>query len=150
MSDCIFCKIANKEIPSHVIAESESAVAILDIHPLAPGHTMVMPKKHWETMLDVPDEEMGGLFQLVKRVTGTLKKTLFDGPAPHLPTEEGGAGFTLGINHGTNAGQAVPHLHIHIIPRYKGDGGGTIHSIVKNPPKESIEEIKRRVLEIRN
>lgn len=146
--DCIFCKIANKEIPAYVIAENEDALAILDIHPRAPGHTMVLPKTHAETILDLPDEKIRGLFQLVKQVTEKLKKSLFDGPAPHRDSAEGGfsgAGFTIGINHGTNAGQAVPHLHIHIIPRYKGDGGGNIHSIVKNPPKESVEEIWKKL-----
>ncbi|MDP3725483.1 MAG: HIT family protein [Nanoarchaeota archaeon] len=134
MSDCIFCKIAHKEIPSHAIDESEEAIAILDIHPLAPGHTMVVPKTHAETILELPDEKTGPVFQLVKEVVKKLKKAL----SPD--------GFTLGINHGTNAGQVVPHLHIHIIPRYKGDGGGNIHSIVKNPPKESLEEIKQKIL----
>ncbi len=131
---CIFCKIANKEIPSYVIGENEDAVAILDIHPLAPGHTMVLPKTHAENILDLPDEKIRPVFQMTKETAQILKKAL----SPD--------GFTLGINHGTNAGQAVPHLHIHIIPRYKGDGGGNIHSIVKNQPKESVEEIKQKIL----
>ncbi|MEK7479254.1 MAG: HIT family protein [Patescibacteria group bacterium] len=132
--ECLFCKIANKEISAHIIAENEDAVAILDIHPLAPGHTMVLPKTHAETILELPDENIEGVFQLAKEVTQKLKIAL-------IPD-----GFTIGINHGTNAGQAVPHLHIHIIPRFRGDGGGNIHSIVKNSPKESVEEIKSKIL----
>ncbi|MBI2591597.1 MAG: HIT family protein, partial [Candidatus Brennerbacteria bacterium] len=55
-------------------------------------------------------------------------------------------GFTIGINHGEASGQAVDHLHIHIIPRWKNDGGGSIHGVVNNPPKESLEEIKKKIL----
>lgn len=132
--DCIFCKIANGEIPADIVDESEDAVAVLDIHPKAPGHVMVLPKVHAETILDLPDEKVKGVFLLVKQVTEKLKKAF----SPD--------GFTLGINHGKNAGQAIDHLHIHIIPRFKGDGGGSIHTVVENPPKESIEEIKKKIL----
>ncbi|MDP2704736.1 MAG: HIT family protein [bacterium] len=134
MSDCLFCKIANGEIPADIVDESEDAVAILDIHPKAPGHIMVIPKIHAETILDLPDEKVGGVFLAVKRATEKLVKAL----SPD--------GFTLGVNHGKNAGQAIDHLHIHIIPRFKGDGGGSIHTIVDNPPEESLENIKQQIL----
>ena len=134
--DCLFCKIANKEIPANIIEENDDAIAILDIEPKAPGHTMVLPKVHAETILDLPKEKIAPVFEVVQKVTGKLKKAL-------LPD-----GFTLGINHGKNAGQAIDHLHIHIIPRYKGDNGGNIHSIVENPPKESIDEIKKKILSL--
>ena len=133
MSDCLFCKIANKEILADVIDENDEAIAVLDIHPKAPGHTMVLPKVHAETILDLPDEKVGGVFLAVKRATEKLAKAL----SPD--------GFTLGVNHGKNAGQAIDHLHIHIIPRFKGDGGGSIHTIVDNLPKESLEEIKKKI-----
>ena len=136
MSDCLFCNIANKKIPAYVIGENEKAAATLDIHPLAPGHAMVIPKSHRETIFDVPNEDLGDIFLLVKETAEKIEKALSPG------------GFTFGINHGTNAGQAIAHLHIHIIPRYKGDGGGSIHSIVRNPPTESIETIKQKILEI--
>ncbi len=132
--NCLFCKIANKEISADVIGENEDAVALLDIRPLAPGHTMVIPKAHAETILELPDEKIEGVFLLVKQMTEKLAKAL----SPD--------GFTLGMNHGKNAGQAIDHLHIHIIPRFKGDGGGSIHTIVDNPPKESLEEIKKKIL----
>lgn len=134
MSNCLFCKIANGEIPADIVDENEDAVAVLDIHPKAPGHTMVLPKTHAETILDLPDEKVGGVFLAVKRATEKLAKAL----SPD--------GFTLGVNHGKNAGQAIDHFHIHIIPRFKGDGGGSIHTIVNNLPKESLEEIKRKIL----
>lgn len=148
--ECLFCKIANGEIPADIVDESKDAVAVLDIHPKAPGHVMVLPKVHAETILDLPDEKIKGVFLLVKQVTEKLAKALFqeekDGFTQHHFSAKSGAGFTLGINHGKNAGQAIDHLHIHIIPRFKGDRGGSIHTIVNNPPKESLEEVKNKIL----
>ena len=134
MEDCIFCKIVRKEIPSEVIYEDERAVGILDINPIAPGHTFILPKKHSETILDTDDTDIGPLFISVKRVTELLA-------AAFHPD-----GFTIGINHGKWAGQAIDHLHIHVIPRWKTDGGSSIHGVVSNPPKESLTEIKKKII----
>ena len=136
--DCIFCKIVGGEIPAEKVGENEHAIAIPDIHPVSKGHAMVLPKEHAETLLELQDESIGPVFKLVKEVTEQLKKELFDsgddGPVPHSSAEQSSAGFTIGMNHGKVAGQAVPHLHIHIIPRYKGDGGKSIHGIVDTRP----------------
>ncbi len=134
MESCLFCKIINKEIPSANIYEDNDAIAILDVNPRSVGHAMVLPKIHVETILELPDNEIGKIFNSVKKVTELLKKTL-------IPD-----GFTIGINHGRMAGQVIEHLHIHVIPRYKQDGGGSIHSVVNNPPKESIENIKNKII----
>lgn len=131
--DCLFCKIGKKEIPSDVMYEDDGAFAILDIHPMAPGHAMVMPKKHSETILELNEDELGRLFSAVRNVTELLQKALSPG------------GFTIGINHGKASGQTIEHLHIHIIPRFQNDGGGSIHSVVHNPPKEAIEKIGERI-----
>lgn len=131
--DCLFCKIGNKEIPSEIIYEDDSAFAILDIHPIAPGHSMVMPKKHSETILDLEDREFAPLFSSVRNVTKLLQEVF----APD--------GFTIGINHGKAGGQVVDHLHIHVIPRFQNDGGGSIHSVVDNKPSETIQEIAERI-----
>ncbi|MCK9187427.1 MAG: HIT family protein [Candidatus Colwellbacteria bacterium] len=131
--DCLFCKIASKEIPSSVIYEDDVALAFLDLHPLAPGHALVIPKIHAENILDLPEELIGPFFQSVKKVTALIKEKL----APR--------GFTIGINQGRIGGQAIDHLHVHIIPRFEGDGGGSLHSVVKNPPKESLEEIQAKI-----
>lgn len=130
--NCLFCQIANQE-SENLIYKNESTVAILDIFPRAPGHTMVLPKIHAETIIDLPDSEIEKVFKAVKETTLKLKNALNP------------SGFTIGINHGKNAGQAINHLHIHIIPRYENDKGGSIHSIVNNPPKESLEEIKEKI-----
>ena len=133
---CIFCKIAHGEFSSETIYEDEFVRAVLDIHPVAPGHTMILPKVHAETVLDIPDFNGKHLFAAVKKVTSILKEKLHPD------------GFTIGINHGKWAGQAVEHLHIHIIPRWKGDNGKSVHSVVENPPKESLTEIKNRIINI--
>lgn len=134
METCLFCKIANKEIPSEIIYEDAHATAMLDINPIAPGHTMVLPKKHAETILDLDDAEIEPLFMAVKRVTALLNNAFHPD------------GFTIGINHGKWAGQAIDHLHVHVIPRWKTDGGKSIHSVVTNPPTESLTEIRKKII----
>lgn len=133
MTDCLFCKIAAGEIPADKVYEDKHAIAFLDINPVAPGHTMVIPKVHAETYLDLPDEEVCPLGEALKKVTTMVKEAL-------KPD-----GFNIGANMKKAAGQAVDHLHIHIIPRWEGDGGGSMHSIVKNPPKEDIKEIAEKI-----
>src|SRR3989304_7116484 len=131
--DCLFCKIGQKQIASEVVYEDADTLAFLDIHPRAPGHTVVIPKVHAENVLDLSETLAAPTFLTVKKVSDMLNKAL-------KPD-----GFTIGINHGRASGQAVDHLHIHIIPRWNDDGGTSIHSVVNNPPKESLKEILEKV-----
>jgi len=131
--DCLFCSISKGEIPSYTVYQDEHAVAFLDIHPLAPGHTVVIPRVHSATILDFPEAEMEPFLKGVKTVTALLQRTLNPD------------GFTMGINHGIVSGQSVSHLHFHIIPRWNNDKGGSLHSVVHNTPKESVEEIAERI-----
>ena len=131
--DCLFCKIASREIASEIIYEDPSAVAFLDIHPRAPGHTVVVPRSHAETILDISRSDLHSLFTAVKTVTEGLARTL----SPE--------GFTIGINHGRVGGQMVDHLHVHVIPRFTGDGGGSIHGVVHNPPTDSLAVIAEAI-----
>jgi histidine triad (HIT) family protein len=133
MKDCIFCKIAKKEVNAYLVQESENFLAFLDIHPHAPGHTLVIPKDHYERFLDLP-ENLGEEFIKIIKETALL---LFRA----LKTKD----FTFGINEGPYAGQAVGHFHLHIMPRFRNDGGGSVHSVVFNQPKESLEEIYSRI-----
>lgn len=135
--DCLFCKIAGKNIPALIIYEDQNNLAFLDVRPISPGHTVVIPKTHAENILDIKNESIGPLFEAVKKTTELLNKSL----KPQ--------GFNIGINHGRKAGQAIDHIHIHIIPRFDNDAGGSIHSIVKNPPKESIREIAKKIKNIK-
>jgi len=110
MSDCIFCKIANGKAPCHKVYEDDKFIAFLDIHPVHLGHTLVIPKKHSETVIDTDDSTLKELMILVKKIS----KAIYSGL--------GLKGFSIGINQFEVGGQIVPHLHIHIMPRYKNDG----------------------------
>ena len=132
--DCLFCGIGKKEIASEIVYEDPDTLAFLDIHPRSPGHTVVIPKIHAETVLDLPDSRVAPTFLTVKKVSAMLNKAL----EPD--------GFTIGINHGRASGQVVDHLHIHIIPRWSDDGGTSIHGVVNNVPKESLKEILEKIL----
>ena len=129
--ECLFCKIANKEKVADIVYENDEAVGVLDIEPVAPGHTMILPKVHAENILDLPKDKVELVFVAVQEMTQKLQE-IFNPD-----------GFTIGINHGKVSGQAVDHLHIHIIPRFKGDGGKSIHSVVDNSP-ESLADIKEK------
>lgn len=129
MIDCIFCKIINKELQGHVVFENEGVIAFLDIYPRSPGHTMVIPKQHVSTLGELNEKSAADLFRIVGKLSRELRSKL------------NADGLTIGINEGDVSGQTVKHLHVHIIPRFLGDGGGSVHSVVNNPPKESIESI---------
>ncbi len=132
MDACIFCKIISGEIPCHKVYEDAHALSFLDIKPHAKGHTVVIPRIHAETSFDLSDTDMQ---HLILSMQNTMKRI----QAILSPD-----GFNVGWNHNPTGGQVVPHLHVHIFPRYEGDGGGSMHSIVKNPGKESVEEIAKR------
>lgn len=133
MDDCIFCKMVRKEIAVEMIYEDDAVLAFLDVHPIAPGHALVIPKIHAETLLDMRKENVGPFFESVQHIVGMVQKGL----SPEA--------FTLGFNHGRWAGQAVEHMHFHIIPRWKNDGGKSIHSVVSNPPQEDLQTIGNKI-----
>lgn len=109
MTDCIFCKIASGEIPSKKIYEDQKFIAFLDVNPRANGHVLVIPKKHATTLNELPKADAGPIFQIVQHIAKTIQERL------------DAKGYNIGSNNGEAAGQAVPHLHIHIIPRYDTD-----------------------------
>ena len=108
-NDCIFCAIAEGEIPSFKIYEDDEVLAYLDINPFTKGHTLVIPKVHREGLLDADDELLAAIMPKVKAVAAHLKAA--------LPCD----GFNILQNNGEAAGQTVRHIHFHIIPRYAGD-----------------------------
>ena len=125
--DCIFCKIANKEIPSRVITETENSIAFLDAFPVSRGHTLVIPKNHYEKVQDMTDIDNNDLFDTVHRVISKVDKL---------------TGATLiAIHNGKDSGQEIPHVHVHIIPRQSSDQAGPVHSMFKDRPKLSDEEL---------
>jgi histidine triad (HIT) family protein len=108
--DCIFCKIAAGEIPCYKLAETESALAFLDIMPIAHGHLLVIPKEHVEFVYDADPAVMADVMALATRIAGAVHRS--------IDCE----GMNLLLNAGRVAGQEVPHAHMHIIPRSSADG----------------------------
>jgi len=133
MEDCLFCKIGKKEIAVKAVAVNETAVAFMDINPVAPGHTVVIPKKHAAAIMEMDDAELSSLFLLVRQAASQIQSGLACD------------GLNIGINQGKAAGWGVPHVHVHIIPRFENDGGGSMHTIVRNPPHESIDAIYEKI-----
>jgi histidine triad (HIT) family protein len=133
MNNCLFCRIAQKELPAKIVNESDNFIAFLDIHPHAPGHILVIPKKHFANLEEFELDLSYEFIKIIKETMQLLTKA--------LETKD----FTLGINEGSLAGQAVLHLHFHILPRFKNDKGGSIHSVVFNQPKESLDEIYQKI-----
>jgi histidine triad (HIT) family protein len=132
--DCIFCKIINQEIPSHKVYEDDKVYAFLDIKPSAPGHTMVIPKKHVFNLFELSEQETGEFMEKVKKIALHIKESELK------PT-----GLNIGVNQWRSAGQEVDHLHMHIIPRWDNDEGGAMQDIVSNPLKEDLKDILEKV-----
>lgn len=109
MTDCVFCKIIKKEIPSNIIYENDKVIVFLDINPVNDGHTLIVPKEHYENLLDAPKEILEELILATQKIAKAVTKAL------------NYSGFNLGVNNGQVAGQIIPHLHFHIIPRKEGD-----------------------------
>ncbi|MBU1164101.1 HIT family protein [Patescibacteria group bacterium] len=110
MEDCIFCKIIAGEIPSNKIYEDEDVLAFLDIMPINPGHTLVIPKTHYTSVDDTPDKILEKLIVAVKKIGSAVK------------VGTGSPAYNIGLNNGKVAGQVVDHVHFHIMPRTADDG----------------------------
>jgi len=108
--DCVFCKIIEGKIPSYKVYEDEKTLAFLDINPANPGHTLIVPKEHFANMEDAPEEVICAVMKTAKIVGKAIKAGL------------GVGGYNLMENNDPIAGQIIPHLHFHLIPRLKNDG----------------------------
>ena len=129
MPDCVFCKIVAGQISAKVVRQNGRAMAFLDAFPLASGHTLVVPKSHYAKVQDMEQEDAAAVFALVHEITRAVESAA------------GTSASTIAIHNGREAGQEVPHVHVHIIPRRQGDGAGPVHSMFKNRPKLSAEEM---------
>ena len=112
MNDCIFCKIIAGELPSSKLYEDDLVLSFMDIAPLSPGHSLVIPKNHYETFPEIPAEEAAA-------VTAAMLKV-----APAIMKSQNADGFNLLLANGACAGQVVDHIHFHIVPRKNDDGLG--------------------------
>lgn len=104
--DCIFCDIISSNREGHFIYEDENHVAFLDKYPIDKGHTLVVPKQHYEKITDMPEDKVGVLFSKIPKIAQAIMKTT------------GAIAFSLAQNNGRAAKQIIPHVHVHIIPRY--------------------------------
>ena len=132
--DCLFCKIIAKEIPCYKVYEDENVLAFLDIHPCSKGHTVVIPKKHFSNLSEMPEQDFIKMSDGLKHAVSKVQEIINPD------------GMNVGLNNGQSAGQAVGHLHWHIIPRWINDGGGSMHSIIRNGAGINIAEISKLFL----
>ncbi|HLK10835.1 MAG TPA: HIT family protein [Candidatus Binatia bacterium] len=126
---CIFCRIVAGEIPAEVVAHDAGAVAFLDVQPLADGHVLVVPRAHVARLEEMPAADADALFRTVVRLVGPVRRAL------------GAEATTVGVNDGAASGQTVPHVHVHIVPRWTGDGAGTIHTIFPRTTRRTLAEV---------
>ena len=132
MNDCIFCKVISGELPSYKIYEDENVYVFLDIHPVSPGHTLVIPKKHLPNIYELDDETVKSLSVAVRDTSITVKKAME------------ADGINIIMNNDGAAGQIIQdHAHIHVIPRYENDGLKDWPS--NDLPKERMDEILEKI-----
>ena len=133
MIDCVFCKIVAKEIDCNAVYEDDKVLAFLDIFPAAKGHTLVIPKMHNEFLGDVSDEELASLVSVVKKVAKALG--------------DYAEGSSILQRNGKVAGQVVPHVHFHVIPRSENDGVSLDQwdGLTDNKDKWNLKEVKEEI-----
>ena len=129
--NCIFCKIVSGKLRARIINENDYAMAFLDAFPLSSGHTLVVPKAHFSKVQDMDKEYSCAVFSIACQIAAILE-----------PTVRANAS-TIAIHNGRDAGQEVPHVHIHIVPRSVNDGAGPIHSMFNSRPKLNDEEMDK-------
>ena len=124
---CIFCKIASKEITTKILVETESCIGFLDAFPLAKGHALVIPKRHYEKLQDLPininTEVFSTVHSLISRVDSLTGATL------------------MAVHNGKDSGQEIPHVHVHLIPRSSEDSAAAVHSMFSQKLELSESEI---------
>jgi len=107
--DCVFCSVINKKSTAAHVFENDGFIAFMDKYPINTGHTLVLPKEHYQTISDMPLKDIGKLFSLSSHIAKAVVKAV------------SADGFTLGQNNGEAANQIVPHVHVHIVPRFNND-----------------------------
>lgn len=133
-NNCIFCKIANGEISSKTVYEDDYFRVFLDLGPAAKGHALIVPKDHYANLYELPEDTAADVMRLAKRMALRIKDKLQCD------------GLNLVQNNGESAGQTVHHFHMHVIPRYEGDGQ-KIGWKPGEPTQEELEEIRSRIVE---
>jgi histidine triad (HIT) family protein len=127
----IFDKIISGDIPSYKVYEDDCCLAFLDIHPCVKGHTLVIPKISGATVFDLSDDMLQALMLATKKTMTRIQEVLHPD------------GFTVGWNHGEAGGQAISHVHVHILPRWYDDGGKGMHGIVNIPSDMPVADVAK-------
>lgn len=131
--NCIFCKIANGEIPSRTLYEDSDFRAILDLSPATKGHCLILPKNHAANLFELPTEDAQKILVVARNLAAVMKEKLaFDG-------------MNLVQNNGEAAGQTVNHFHLHMIPRYAGDGQN-INWAPTSPSAEELDAVRKDIV----
>lgn len=125
MDNCLFCKIVKGEIPAVKVYEDDELLAFLDIRPINPGHTLIIPKNHHATLVETPEELAGNMMKVVPYLGKAIMKAV------------GAPAFNLGNNNGKEAGQVVDHVHLHLMPRFADDGYEAWHGRKDLDPAEA-------------
>jgi histidine triad (HIT) family protein len=132
VSDCVFCRIAAGQVPAQIVLSDAETVAFLDARPVFKGHVLVVPRDHFQTLADLPPERAGPLFQRVRVISAAI------------PAALGAQGTFVALNNVVS--QSVPHLHVHVVPRTKGDGlRGFFWPRRKYADDAEAEEYARRI-----
>jgi len=131
LMECVFCEIIKKKMPCYKISENKNAIAFLDVSPASNGHTIVIPKKHYENFVKTPDNVIRDVMSLAKKVCEILDKTLKP------------IGYNFLSNQNKIAGQCIFHFHLHVIPKYKTNDGFEIK--YNNPTKTSVKDIYEKI-----
>jgi histidine triad (HIT) family protein len=135
MNECIFCRIVEGSVSSFKVYEDDEVLGFLDIYPSAPGHTLLIPKAHVGLVEDMEDSDASALFKVLPKIVAAIQAALEVSAS------------TIGINNGYQAGQEIPHVHVHIIPRKTRSQGGIIQTIVhrERPAKEKFQGIAEKI-----
>ncbi|HEX5456770.1 MAG TPA: HIT domain-containing protein [Candidatus Nitrosotalea sp.] len=134
--DCIFCKIVNGTIPAKKLYETQHSIAFLDAFPLVLGHTLVIPKNHYDKVQNMSESDNKDLFDTVRIISGKLESL--------SPSS------LIAIHNGKESGQEIPHVHVHVIPRNSSDGAGPVHSMFSKRPSLDENEFENIVQIIQN
>jgi len=131
---CVFCKIINGELPSQKVYQNDNIVAFLDIEPVNKGHTLIVTRRHYSSLLDVPDAELGEILQIAKRIAQALKD------------EFGYQAFNIHHSNGKVAGQDIEHVHFHVWPRLPDDQVELLFPIEVEYEQGEIQEVAQRIV----
>lgn len=136
MSDCVFCKIIRRELPASFVYEDETCVGFLDIHPINEGHVLIVPKQHRERLTQLEPKTAGHLFEVGQKVLKAIEQS-------GIRCE----GANLFLSDGAAAGQEVMHSHLHITPRFRGDGqrAGFSHADPDQYSRKRLDEIAEKI-----